>query len=229
MRALVIGNADDGVGLLSGFVGERLRAHGAQLVDAPRERPGTWPELESVDAVVALGSRWNVGRPETAQLVETEAALLRMAHERGTPVLGICFGGQVLAHALGGTVARAATPEIGWVPITLTTAADRFDLPAGVTGPWMQWHQDIFSVPEGFTELARSPAGPQLMVAGRSLGTQFHPEVTMAMLEAWAAGGARQLRAVGGDPDALLAESATRLIHSEGAAHALVDWFLELG
>lgn len=229
MRALVIGNADDGVGLLSGFVGDQLRSHGAELVDAPRERPGTWPELESIDAVVALGSRWDIAHPETAELVETEAALLRAAHERGTPVLGICFGGQVLAHALGGTVRRAAGPEIGWVPISLTAAAAGIALPNGITGPWMQWHRDVFTVPDGFSELARSPAGPQLMVAGRSVGTQFHPEVTMAMLEAWTAGGARQLRAVGGDPDALLAESATRLIHSEAAAHALVDWFLELG
>jgi GMP synthase-like glutamine amidotransferase len=135
----------------------------------------------------------------------------------------------VLAHALGGTVQQAASPEIGWVPLTLTAGADGIVLPDGVTGPWMQWHQDVFSVPAGFTELARSPAGPQLMVSGRSVGTQFHPEVTMAMLETWTAGGARQLRAVGGDPDALLAESATHLIRSEGAAHALVDWFLELG
>jgi hypothetical protein len=91
----------------------------------------------------------------------------------------------------------------------------------------VQWHQDVFTVPDGFTELARSPVGTQLMASGRSVGTQFHPEVTMAMLEAWTAGGARQLRAVGGDPDALLAESASRLIHSERAAHAFVDWFLD--
>ena len=60
--------------------------------------------------MLTLGSEWNVYQPETAALVDAEAALVRDVVERGIPLLGICFGAQVLAHALGGTVSRAATP-----------------------------------------------------------------------------------------------------------------------
>ena len=53
------------------------------------------------------------------------------------------------------------------------------------TGPWFSFHDDVFTVPEGAVELARSPLCPQAFRAGRSLGVQFHPEFTPAMLTGW--------------------------------------------
>ena len=65
--------------------------------------------------MLTLGSEWHVYRPETADLVAAEAAYVRSIVARQVPLLAICFGAQVLSHALGGTVSRAdAIPEIGW-------------------------------------------------------------------------------------------------------------------
>ena len=218
VRALVIGNGDD---LDTGFVGQRLREHGYAFTEGHRERPRDWPDLDAVDLVLTLGSEWNVYRPETATLVEAEAALVRDTLDAGVPLLAICFGAQVLAHALGGEVTRTDRPEIGWSAIS---AAD--NLPVA-SGPWMQWHYDVFTVPKQFVELARSDAGPQLICGRRAAGTQFHPEVTETMLARWLRmGGAERYRDHGGDPDELLARTRVNVGRSQPNAAALVDWFL---
>jgi GMP synthase-like glutamine amidotransferase len=218
MRALVIGNAGD---FDTGFVGRRLREHGFRFVEGHREHRADWPTLDGLDLVLTLGSEWNVYRPETAATVEAEAALVRDVVGRGVPFLGICFGGQVLAHALGGTVSRSPVAEIGWFELAVDAAGI-------ASGPWMEWHDDVFTPPEGFDVLARTAVGPQLIRGGRCLGTQFHPEATETIVRDWVeSGGAAAYRAHGGDPDALLEETHVNVGRSGPAAGALVDWFLE--
>ena len=92
----------------------------------------------------------------------------------------------------------------------------------------MEWHDDVFTAPEGFDVLATTAAGPQLIRGGRCLGTQFHPEATETMVRGWLdGGGAEQYRARGGDPDELLAATRANVERSRPAAEALVDWFLD--
>lgn len=218
MRGLSIANASDAD---AGYVGAHLRRRGFTFTEASRERPGEWPDLDRVDLVLTLGSQWHVHDPATAAAVEAEAALVREATDRGTPVLAICFGAQVLSQALGGTVWRLEHPEIGWFELAV-------DVPDVDGGPWMEWHHDGFTAPGGFDVLASTDAGPQLIRGRRALGTQFHPEATTAMIERWVAhGGAEQYRRHGGDPDALLAETHANVTTSGPAAEALVDWFLD--
>jgi GMP synthase-like glutamine amidotransferase len=175
-----------------------------------------------VDLVLTLGSEWNVYRPETASLVAAEAAYVRDVVARQVPLLGICFGAQVLSHALGGTVSRTSEPEIGWYEPVLEPGA-----PDAAAGPWMEWHDDVFTVPEGFDVLATTPTGPQLIASRRAVGTQFHPEATETMVRDWIEhGGAEQYRARGGDPDLLLAETRANTARSRPRAESLVDWFL---
>ncbi len=218
MRALVVGNGDD---LDPGFVGHRLREHGYAFTECHREHPDRWPGLDGIDLVLTLGSEWNVYRAETTELVESEAALIRSVIAEARPLIAICFGAQVLSHALGGTVTRMAETEIGWCDVEVTAT----DVPAG--GPWLEWHDDAFTVPEGFRELARSDAGPQLIRSRRVVGTQFHPEATETMVARWLGhGGAEQVRAAGGDPDELLAATRQHTATSHTHAGDLVDWFL---
>src|SRR5262245_20531919 len=76
VRALAVGNGND---FDTGFVGHRLREHGYVFTECHRERPTEWPSLDGFDLVLALGSEWNVYRPETSEFVDAEAALLREA------------------------------------------------------------------------------------------------------------------------------------------------------
>lgn len=204
-----------------GFVGERLRHHGYAFDECHRERPDQWPSLDGHDLVLLLGSDWSVYWPHIADEVAAEVALVRSAHERGTPVFGICFGSQMIAHALGGRVERAPRPEIGWLAV-------ESDVGAIATGPWMQWHSDRFTVPPGFDRLAHSDVGPQAVRSGRTFATQFHPEATETIVRRWSSGGgAAELEAAGIDRDALLRDTSQSVARSRREATTLVDWYLE--
>ena len=94
-------------------------------------------------------------------------------------------------------------------------------------GPWFQWHFDRFTVPEGATILADSDSGVQAFRTGRSLGVQFHPELTTEILEGWLADADEaELRHLDGTPEGLLAETAERQEQARPHTDALVDHFL---
>lgn len=159
-------------GLLGDFLAEQGIAHRVHPV---WEEP--IPDLADARFVVSLGSELSAGDRDPGW-IPAEVEALRRAADADVPVLGLCFGGQALALALGGGVHRSAAPEIGWLAIE----SDDPDVPPG---PWAQYHYEILEVPPGARELARSPAGPAAFRAGPHLGVQFHPEVTLALLEFW--------------------------------------------
>lgn len=218
MRCLIVANANDAD---PGFVGHRLRHHGYALTEAHREQPDSWPDLDGIDLVLLLGSEWSVYWESVRSSVEAESALVRAAAGRNVPILGICFGAQVLSHAFGGSVSRADAPEVGWYRV-------ESDLPDAIsTGPWLQWHYDTFSVPSGFECLARSAVGPQVVRNGRILATQFHPEATESIVARWSSGGgADELGRLGKSAEDLQAETRRRIAESRPASDRLVDWFV---
>ena len=103
--------------------------------------------------------------------------------ELGIPVLGICYGSQLMAHLLGGKVETAPTSEYGKTEVTLNEAGKASKLFAGVREKsicWMSHTDYIAKAPEGFTVTAFTPVCPVAAMEneGRRLyATQFHPEV----------------------------------------------------
>lgn len=218
MRALLLANADDAD---AGFVGHHLHRQGYAFTELLREHPSEWPDGDGVDLALLLGSEWSVFWPQVAEYVEAEAAVVRRLHERGTPILAICYGSQLVAHALGGSVSRAPASEIGWVDVDS-------DEPAIADGPWLEWHSDVVTVPSGAVEIARNPVGPQAWRIARTLCTQFHPEATETMLARWSAGrgGQAELAEVGLTRHELRAQTSANVTVSRKHAEHLVDWFL---
>jgi GMP synthase-like glutamine amidotransferase len=217
----------------TGPVGERFVEHGYDVdthlvVDEAHHHAPTvttaFPDPTAYDAVVAMGAPWSTYDDAlVGSWVDPELDLLRAADAAGVPVLGICFGGQLLATAHGGSVARSSTPEIGWTEVAS-------DVPATVpSGPWFEWHYDTWTLPPGALELARNAAASQAFTLRANLAVQFHPELTSVMLEGWLAnGGAAAATAYGHDLDVLLAETRGADERSRARAHALVDGFLAL-
>lgn len=228
MRALVIGHDHAS---LPGPIAERLVQHGYaldELTVVPAERyhdPAVefaFPDPAAYELVLPLGAPWSVyDKAAIGTWIDGELDLLRTAHAADIPVLGICFGAQALATALGGSAERAPRPEIGWH----TVESDAPELiPAG---PWFQWHFDRFVVPPGAVELARSAVGPQAFRIGRALGVQFHPELTEETLQQWLdLGGTREAEENGTDPELLLTETRAQREASRQRAYDLVDMFL---
>jgi GMP synthase-like glutamine amidotransferase len=159
-------------------VGEWAAARSAEVDVLHAPIVAAWPDPGGASAVVALGSDRSV-HASADPWIGAQVGFLREAHAAGVPVLGICFGAQALAAALGATVSRAAETEIGWIDV---------DGDDGFCGRWFTWHEDVFDLPPGATALARAASGLQAFAAGASVGLQFHPEVTPAIVDDWLAG-----------------------------------------
>jgi GMP synthase-like glutamine amidotransferase len=198
----------------AGFIGAAFEARGAQLSTILFPKEGPLPDLRGVAHIVMLGSTCSVYDEGDARAwIDEELAWLRRADAAGVPVLGICFGAQVLAAALGGTVENAGRPEIGWVTVD---TADPGLIPAG---PWLEFHHDRCLPPAHAAVLARNDLGVQAYRLGRHLAVQFHPEVDGDQFRLWLnAGGRTEIEAAGLDPDRLLAQTIAE--EPEAAARA---------
>jgi GMP synthase-like glutamine amidotransferase len=225
VEALVIVHETDSP---PGHVGERLEHHGFALTEAHIGRglergPDLLPSLDGFDLVVSLGCTAGVYERDVAAWMDEEIALLTEAHRRRTPVLGICFGGQSLAAALGAKVERAAQAEIGWI----TVQTD--DSEAISSGPWLAWHIDRFELPAGATEIARTQHCSHAYRLDRSVGLQFHPEIDESLAEIWAKEPADEYFAGHG---ARRSDLLDNLQHNASSARVnafkLVDWFIEV-
>lgn len=137
---------------------------------------------DEADLVIVLGSEWTLARtmdapadpPQAAAAIAAEIEVVRRRVEQDRPLLGICFGGQLLSRALGGEVTRQACPHIAW-----ETPESRID---ELRAPWVLLHNDAFTVPPGAELLAEADHAPIAFRQGRAWGVQFHPEVDAAIL-----------------------------------------------
>ena len=151
--------------------------------------------------LVVMGGPMNVSdRSDPAYpFLDLEIALLRSALASKAPVLGVCLGAQLLAHAAGGSVHPNLAPdargkltprlELGWGPITLH---GRDTEPAFAGLPeWMtvlHWHGEVFELPPDAVCLASSPVCPNqaFRLGDRAYGLQFHIEVGEQTVARWA-------------------------------------------
>ena len=204
-------------GLLTGWLAEQSASVDTLRID---EDPRL-VDPRQYDLVVSLGSEL-AAYDDSIPWVSREVFFLEDAIEADVPVLGLCFGAQMLARVLGASGHRAAKAEIGWIRIKTSQP----DLVA--EGPWFEWHFDTFTAPPGADVIAETDVGPQAYVAGRSLGVQFHPEVTTEIVEGWMKGSERQLNAVGVDPKALLDDTRRRAAEAKQATWRLLSSFRDL-
>ena len=99
----------------------------------------------------------------------------------GVPVLGICYGMQLMAKALGGSVERASKGEYGLSEVTFNPNSRLFTGLLPVSDSWMSHSQQVNGLPEGFTTTAATatcPIAAMENAPANLYGVQFHPEVT---------------------------------------------------
>jgi GMP synthase-like glutamine amidotransferase len=201
----------------AGLLGEWAQARGHEVVVLRTPEVMTaWPDPREFDVIAPLGSECSVHASDEPW-IRPQIDFLRRAHEAGVPVLGICFGAQALAAALGAEVRKLERSEIGWLD------PEPLDGAAITPGPWLDWHSDTFAVPPGAEQLARTPDAAQAFRLGPSVGLQFHPEVTPEILDMWIASGRESLEREGVDAEGLRAWLREREDDHRARAFALFD------
>jgi GMP synthase (glutamine-hydrolysing) len=163
-------------------------------------------------AVVVYGGTESANDGEDKAYIRRETDWVGRWVATGKPYLGLCLGGQLLARALGADVARHAQGlhEIGYTPVTPTEAGRDF-LPAPLHA--YQWHKEGFEVPAGAELLAEGEVFPNqaFRYGARTYGLQFHPEVSIPMMNRWMEEAGHMLAEPGAHPrDRQLADARVR-------------------
>jgi GMP synthase-like glutamine amidotransferase len=164
-----------------------LEAHGfaydyADLYQSPAAE---FP-VSNADALIFLGGSMSVN--DDLWYLRRELDHIKTAMQSSQPVLGICLGAQLIAKALGASVYPNAAREIGWAPVSLTSAAESDALFRGLhTEVMFHWHGETFDVPKDAELLASSSAcrHQAFRWGDRVYGLQFHLEVTPTMIAQW--------------------------------------------
>ncbi|MFP4590360.1 MAG: type 1 glutamine amidotransferase [Halobacteriales archaeon] len=135
---------------------------------------GELPDTTAYDGIVITGSSASVYWDE--DWIDATRAYVDEAIEAAVPTLGVCWGHQLIADALGGTVEDMGRYEIGYREITHN---GRSPLLAGIDRRFLAYttHSDaVTAVPDGATVIARNDVSIQGFQSGVAFGVQFHPE-----------------------------------------------------
>lgn len=171
-----------------GRLGTTLRDQAFELDIRRLDRGDHVPtDFDNVDGVIALGGPQYVSSARESWIAK-EVAFLKEAHARQLPVIGICLGHQMIAAALGASVAPMEKPEVGFVDVDLSAAGQTDAILAGIAwrSPQFQLHaEEVKDVPAGATLLASSKqCKVQAFRAGmRTYAFQYHPEFDRAMIK----------------------------------------------
>ena len=139
------------------------------------------PNTLSIEEIKKMNPKGLIftGGPNSAYLPDSPTISAEI-FELGIPVLGICYGSQLMAHLLGGQVSTAPTSEYGKTEVTTSQDSVLFENVSHQTICWMSHTDYIAKAPDGFTVSATTPVCPVAAMENPSrklYATQFHPEV----------------------------------------------------
>ena len=141
---------------------------------------------EDIAGLVFLGGTMSVN--SSLSWIDDELNLIKIARKKGIPVLGHCFGSQLISKALGGHVIPMKTKEIGWHPINFMDNEVAVEwqekIPNGIE--IMLWHHEEFSIPPGASPLYTTPnCKNQAFIIDNIMATVAHIELSESMLLDW--------------------------------------------
>jgi GMP synthase (glutamine-hydrolysing) len=169
--------------------GDQLDEYGLDVLRFRLSDGESVPDLQAFEMALVLGGPMNVDEDAKYPWLVREKEVIADAVRAGMPILGSCFGSQLVARSLGAVVTKNPVKEIGWHLVTLTPEGQQDPLFADVPAmlPTFQWHGDTFAIPEGAVHLARSTVceNQAFRFGERTYGLPFHVEITTPMVREW--------------------------------------------
>lgn len=206
-----------------------LESRGCELTIVHPYAGEDLPQVEQFDAVLIGGTPDSVLALEQHRYLRKVAECLSAAVAARVPCLGVCCGGQLLAHILGARVSRCDHMAIGVYEVVLTDEGSRDPLLAGFPDslPVFQWHGDTFAVPDESTLLvAGDECRNQMFRSASIVGVQFHLEVSAAEAAIWCDEYAPELDLAGKTKGQVVSEARAYEGEMQKLAERLLDNFL---
>ena len=206
----------------AGLIADALIERGASVTTVLVSDSSHLPSTQDWDFVVILGSKHATYDPDVEErFFAAEMQFIRDIDARGVGILGICFGGQALCRAFGGSVQKAPEGEVGWFLVTPSE-----DSPIS-PGPWFEFHFDRCTLPDGAITWAHTDRAVQAFSIGRHVGTQFHPEIDARQLRVWMSTDGDDVRTLGLDPESLISQTLAEEPSARERARDLVTVALQ--
>lgn len=190
--ALIQHERTQGPGLLRDYLNEQ---HIPNVTFMPDEGEDVPIHAKDYSGIVLLGSQHCVNEP--FPWIHREVALCLSALEADVPLLGHCFGAQLMAKSLGAPVRRNVWPNIGWSQLRATPYAK--ELFGSDFVPAFNWHYDTFGIPARADRLLFGPyCINKAFRLGKHLAFQCHFEVTQEIIQTWCAKSVSELASAKG-------------------------------
>ena len=170
-----------------GNIGTWVSLKGHSLTKTLLYEKPIFPEPEDFDMLLIMGGTMSVYQEKEFPWLKPEKEFVKKVIDTGKPVLGSCFGAQMIAEVMGGKVTRNRFKEIGWHRVKALTG-ENMDRGRGTISALPEclfpeftafmWHGDTFEIPAGAVRLFKSEACPNqgFIYRGNIIGLQFHPE-----------------------------------------------------
>ena len=145
-------------------------------------------KLEQYSGIISLGAHAGVLEEEKHPWMSHERKIMQWVLATETPLLGLCFGSQLLASAAGSRIYKAENGEFAWTKVNMLPEASSDPVMGalGDTADAFQFHYDSFDLPENAVLLGESNGTIEAFRVGSSAwATQFHPEVGLSQQLAW--------------------------------------------
>jgi len=200
-----------------GLFTEHIRERGMELIQVPLYETNEVPPLHATHLII-MGGSMSVNDEQEFPWLISEKQIIREWVAKGRPVLGICLGAQLIASSFGAPV-YPCKKELGWSSVNAIEDELFPELPGRFNV--FQMHGETFDIPEpGMLVFCGEEVLNQAICIGSGLGLQFHPELTLEMIQDWISFLPSQKQ------ESLLAQSRQYLPESEKICRTIADRFL---
>ncbi|AKB55541.1 MULTISPECIES: type 1 glutamine amidotransferase [Methanosarcina] len=220
-----------------GNIGTWIDKKGYKLTKTLLYENSFFPDPEEFDMLLIMGGTMSVYQEEEYSWLKPEKEFVKKVIEAGKPVLGSCFGAQIISEVLGGKVTKNLYKEIGWHTIRAVEGKSPGEIESSKLPPCMfpeftgfMWHGDTFEIPVGAVKLFESEACPNqgFLYNAKVLGLQFHPEADRQWVRNLIRDSGHELvqgKYIQSEKEIYVYESFFE--SSRNLAFSLMDWFEE--